>query len=41
MGDVDMTPKGRNETQIMDWVKRNDEYAQSKNASCCHPRSKA
>jgi hypothetical protein len=23
---LDMTPKGRNETEIMDWVKRNDEY---------------
>src|SRR5262245_28370756 len=23
---LDMTPKGRNETVIMDWVKRNDEY---------------
>ena len=22
----DMTPKGRNETEIMDWVRRNDEY---------------
>jgi predicted dithiol-disulfide oxidoreductase (DUF899 family) len=32
----DMTPKGRNETQIMDWVKRNDEYAATGGASCCH-----
>jgi predicted dithiol-disulfide oxidoreductase (DUF899 family) len=32
-----MTPKGRNETEIMDWVKRNDEYAKLTNApSCCH-----
>ena len=23
---LDMTPKGRNEKEIMDWVKRNDEY---------------
>jgi predicted dithiol-disulfide oxidoreductase (DUF899 family) len=23
---LDITPKGRNETEIMDWVKRNDEY---------------
>jgi predicted dithiol-disulfide oxidoreductase (DUF899 family) len=32
----DMTPKGRNETQIMDWVKRNDEYAATNGGSCCH-----
>ncbi len=33
---LDLTPKGRNETQIMDWVKRNDEYEDSgKAASCC------
>jgi predicted dithiol-disulfide oxidoreductase (DUF899 family) len=32
----DMTPKGRNETRIMDWVKRNDEYARPMGASCCH-----
>jgi predicted dithiol-disulfide oxidoreductase (DUF899 family) len=23
---LDMTPKGRNETRIMDWVRRHDEY---------------
>jgi predicted dithiol-disulfide oxidoreductase (DUF899 family) len=35
---LDMTPKGRNETVIMDWVKRNDEYAVPAGASaCCHP----
>jgi predicted dithiol-disulfide oxidoreductase (DUF899 family) len=32
----DMTPKGRHETQIMDWVKRNDEYGKPPGASCCH-----
>ena len=34
---LDTTPKGRNESQIMDWVKRNDEYdAQpGKAGSCC------
>jgi predicted dithiol-disulfide oxidoreductase (DUF899 family) len=33
---LDMTPKGRNETEIMDWVKRNDEYAKPADApSCC------
>ena len=34
---LDTTLKGRNETEIMDWVKRNDEYDQQpgKAASCC------
>ncbi len=34
---LDLTPKGRNEPQIMDWVKRNDEYdtQPGKAASCC------
>jgi predicted dithiol-disulfide oxidoreductase (DUF899 family) len=34
---LDITPKGRNETEIMDWVKRHDEYDKSPEAqSCCH-----
>jgi predicted dithiol-disulfide oxidoreductase (DUF899 family) len=34
---LDLTPKGRNETEIMDWVKRHDEYESDGNASsCCH-----
>jgi predicted dithiol-disulfide oxidoreductase (DUF899 family) len=34
---LDITPKGRNETEIMDWVKRHDEYDASPDAqSCCH-----
>ena len=34
---LDITPKGRNETEIMDWVKRNDEYgAPAGAAACCH-----
>lgn len=32
---LDVTPKGRNETEIMDWIKRNDEYGKSPQ-SCCH-----
>jgi predicted dithiol-disulfide oxidoreductase (DUF899 family) len=32
---LDITPKGRNETEIMDWVKRNDEYEVQ---PCCHER---
>jgi predicted dithiol-disulfide oxidoreductase (DUF899 family) len=32
----DITPKGRNETEIMDWVRRHDEYENSRtSASCC------
>lgn len=32
---LDLTPKGRNETEIMDWVRRHDEYGESAPA-CCH-----
>jgi predicted dithiol-disulfide oxidoreductase (DUF899 family) len=32
---LDMTPKGRNEKQIMDWVRRHDEYGEA-GASGCH-----
>jgi predicted dithiol-disulfide oxidoreductase (DUF899 family) len=32
---LDLTPKGRNETTIMDWVRRHDEYAASGPQSCC------
>ena len=33
---LDITPKGRNEKEIMDWVKRNDEYGNpAKAQSCC------
>jgi len=33
---LDITPKGRNEKEIMDWVKRNDEYDTGAAQSCCH-----
>jgi predicted dithiol-disulfide oxidoreductase (DUF899 family) len=34
---LDITPKGRNEKEIMDWVKRHDEYESKLDASsCCH-----
>jgi predicted dithiol-disulfide oxidoreductase (DUF899 family) len=34
---IDITPKGRNETEIMDWVKRHDEYEDAERAEvCCH-----
>ena len=32
---LDTTPKGRNEKEIMDWVRRHDEYDEA-GASCCH-----
>ena len=31
---LDITPKGRNEKEIMDWVRRHDEYDESA-SSCC------
>jgi predicted dithiol-disulfide oxidoreductase (DUF899 family) len=34
---LDITPMGRNEIEIMNWVKRHDEYdAAQKPANCCH-----
>ena len=37
---LDMTPKGRDENgphhNLMDWVKRHDEYESDSKASCCH-----
>jgi predicted dithiol-disulfide oxidoreductase (DUF899 family) len=34
---LDITPKGRNETEIMDWVKRHDEYDAADDAQpSCH-----
>ncbi|MPZ39921.1 MAG: DUF899 domain-containing protein [Rhizobiales bacterium] len=34
---LDLTPRGRNETTIMDWVERHDEYEAAGEApSCCH-----
>jgi predicted dithiol-disulfide oxidoreductase (DUF899 family) len=33
---LDLTPKGRNETEIMDWVRRHDEYdAAPQSDPCC------
>ncbi len=36
---LDLTPKGRNEKEIMDWVKRNDEYKTGA-AQSCHPQAR-
>ncbi len=34
---LDLTPKGRNETSIMDWVRLHDEYdSAASTESCCH-----
>ncbi len=32
---LDLTPKGRNETEIMDWVRRHDEYGDAQPAHAC------
>jgi predicted dithiol-disulfide oxidoreductase (DUF899 family) len=32
---LDLTPKGRNETTIMDWMRRHDEYENTNASSCC------
>jgi predicted dithiol-disulfide oxidoreductase (DUF899 family) len=35
---LDITPKGRNEKEIMDWVRRHDEYEEhsAEHSGCCH-----
>jgi predicted dithiol-disulfide oxidoreductase (DUF899 family) len=34
---LDLTPKGRNEKTIMEWIKRHDEYETAGGPpSCCH-----
>ena len=35
---LDLTPKGRNETGTLDWIKRHDEY-DTESQSCCHAKS--
>ena len=32
---LDITPKGRNEKEIMDWVRSHDEYDDAKGSQCC------
>jgi predicted dithiol-disulfide oxidoreductase (DUF899 family) len=35
---LDFTPKGRNEKEIMDWVRRHDEYEEmERSVACCDP----
>ena len=36
---LDLTPKGRNEREIMDWVRRNDEYGTGSAQTHCHPQA--
>ena len=39
---LDITPKGRNETEIMDWVRRHDEYADIERSDpCCAAETSA
>jgi predicted dithiol-disulfide oxidoreductase (DUF899 family) len=38
---LDLTPKGRNEKEIMDWVKRNDEYGGGAAQSSCHSQTRS
>jgi predicted dithiol-disulfide oxidoreductase (DUF899 family) len=33
---LDLTPKGRNEDEIMEWVRHHDRYALATKSSCCH-----
>jgi predicted dithiol-disulfide oxidoreductase (DUF899 family) len=35
---LDTTPYGRNEKEIMDWVRRHDEYGErsAEDSACCH-----
>jgi predicted dithiol-disulfide oxidoreductase (DUF899 family) len=34
---LDLMPKGRNETKIMDWMRRHDEYEKRADTpACCH-----
>lgn len=33
---LDLTPKGRNEVKIMDWVRLHDEYEDKPQGGCCH-----
>ena len=33
---LDLTPKGRNEEEIMDWVRHHDRYEDKAPGSCCH-----
>lgn len=33
---LDITPKGRNEKEIMDWVRRHDEYGVERTVTACH-----
>jgi predicted dithiol-disulfide oxidoreductase (DUF899 family) len=36
---LDLTPRGRNEKQIMDWVRRHDEYVETDPAACCKTKN--
>jgi predicted dithiol-disulfide oxidoreductase (DUF899 family) len=38
---LDLTPKGRNETTIMDWMRRHDEYEDTESACCGSAQTQA
>ncbi|WP_025110599.1 thioredoxin family protein [Pseudomonas sp. H1h] len=33
---LDLTPKGRNEDEIMEWVRHHDQYERASKSGCCH-----
>lgn len=33
---LDLTPKGRNEDEIMEWVRHHDRYDEAMKPGCCH-----
>lgn len=33
---LDLTPRGRNEEQIMDWLPHHDRYDEASRSACCH-----
>ncbi len=38
---LDLTPKGRNETEIMDWVRHHDRYDDDPEGSCGSAKAQA
>ena len=36
---LDLTPKGRNEDAIMDWLRHHDRYDEAPKSTCCHAQA--
>ncbi|HEJ2925142.1 TPA: DUF899 family protein, partial [Pseudomonas aeruginosa] len=36
---LDLTPKGRNEDAIMDWLRHHDRYDEAPKSACCHAQA--